>query len=319
MKNLITCLLATIGMTTACGQHNYENVDVQAFKSLTEEQDVILLDVRSAEEFAEDHIEGAINIDQGQDSFIESAKAVLPLDKTIAIYCRSGRRSASAAGRLAAEGYNCVNLKGGIVAWKEAGMDVTTDTYEVDVFKTKSGKVVKCHALMHSCIRIQYEGKEIEIDPVGRLGERTVDYTAIPNADYIFVTHEHRDHFDGAAIRMLTKDGTQLITNQRCADMYGNYSFSSSPDAIGVSTQLLRISLYNSLKKCVKKTYTLTLQSGDTTLNTIPNYSVTDTITLPTPPASAEQEGYEFVGWCEDLDNCDEPLTGSIRKRPNTV
>ena len=97
----------------------------------------------------------------------------------------------------------------------------------------------------------------------------------------------------------------------RCADMYGNYSFSSSPDAIGVSTQLLRISLYNSLKKCVKKTYTLTLQSGDTTLNTIPNYSVTDTITLPTPPASAEQEGYEFVGWCEDLDNCDEPLTGT--------
>ena len=222
MKNFITCLLATIGMTTACGQHNYENVDVQAFKSLTEEQDVILLDVRSAEEFAEDHIEGAINIDQGQDCFIESAKAVLPLDKTIAIYCRSGRRSASAAGRLAAEGYNCVNLKGGIVAWKEAGMDVTTDTYEVDVFKTKSGKVVKCHALMHSCIRIQYEGKEIEIDPVGRLGERMVDYTAIPNADYIFVTHEHRDHFDGATIRMLTKDGTQLITNQRCADMYGS-------------------------------------------------------------------------------------------------
>ena len=96
----------------------------------------------------------------------------------------------------------------------------------------------------------------------------------------------------------------------RCADMYGNYSFSSSPDAIGVNTQLLRISLYNSLKKCVKKTYTLTLQSGDTTLNTIPNYSVTDTITLPTPPASAEQEGYEFVGWCEDLNDCPDPMVG---------
>ena len=101
-------------------------------------------------------------------------------------------------------------------------MDVTTDTYEVDVFKTAQGKVVKFHALMHSCIRIQYDGKEIEIDPVGRLGDRTVDYTAIPNADFIFVTHEHRDHFDGATIRMLTKDGTQLIMNQRCADMYGS-------------------------------------------------------------------------------------------------
>ena len=222
MKNIFTCLLATIGLTTACGQPNYEDVNVQAFKSLTEEQDVILLDVRTAEEFAEGHIERAINIDQGQRSFMEMAKAALSLDKTIAIYCRSGRRSASAAGRLAAEGYKCVNLKGGIIAWKEAGMGVTTDTYEVDVFMTKSGKAVKCHALMHSCIRIEYDGKEIEIDPVGRLGQRTVDYTAIPNADYIFVTHEHRDHFDEASIRMLTKDGTQLILNQRCADMYGS-------------------------------------------------------------------------------------------------
>ena len=81
MKKFITCLLATIGLTTACGQHNYEDVDVQAFKSLTEEQDIILLDVRTAEEFAEGHIEGAINIDQGQDSFIETAKAALPVDK----------------------------------------------------------------------------------------------------------------------------------------------------------------------------------------------------------------------------------------------
>lgn len=128
MKRFITCLLATIRLTTACGQHNYEDVDVQAFKSLTEEQDIILLDVRTAEEFAEGHIEGAINIDQGQDSFMEKAKAALSVDRTIAIYCRSGRRSASAAGRLAADGYKCVNLKGGIIAWKEAGMYVTTAT-----------------------------------------------------------------------------------------------------------------------------------------------------------------------------------------------
>ena len=36
----------------------------------------------------------------------------------------SGRRSANAAGRLAAVGYKCVNLKGGIIAWKEAGLEV---------------------------------------------------------------------------------------------------------------------------------------------------------------------------------------------------
>ena len=43
---------------------------------------------------------------------------------TIAVYCRSGRRSANAAGKLADVGYKCVNLKGGILAWKEANMPV---------------------------------------------------------------------------------------------------------------------------------------------------------------------------------------------------
>ena len=47
--------------------------------------------------------------------------------------------------------------------------------YETDVFTTKSGKTVTFHALMHACIRIQVDGKEIEIDPVGKLGMRTVD------------------------------------------------------------------------------------------------------------------------------------------------
>jgi rhodanese-related sulfurtransferase len=55
---------------------------------------------------------------------VEKAKANLPLDKKIAVYCRSGRRSAGAAGKLAEEGYKLVNLKGGIIAWKEANMPV---------------------------------------------------------------------------------------------------------------------------------------------------------------------------------------------------
>ena len=55
---------------------------------------------------------------------MEQAQAKLPKDKTIAVYCRSGRRSANAAGKLADVGYKCVNLKGGILAWKEANMPV---------------------------------------------------------------------------------------------------------------------------------------------------------------------------------------------------
>ncbi len=127
MRKLLTCLLAALGLTTACGQQNFENSDVQGFAELIADMNVVVLDVRTAAEFAEGHIQGAILIDQGQSDFVLKAKAVLPVDKKIAVYCRSGRRSANAARRLADVGYRCVNLKGGIIAWQEANMPVVKE------------------------------------------------------------------------------------------------------------------------------------------------------------------------------------------------
>ena len=238
MKKILTCLLASLGLTSACGQQDYENMDVKGFSGLIEEPGVVVLDVRTAEEFAEGHLENAVNIDVRQNDFVEKAKAALPTDKTIAVYCRSGRRSATAAGLLAAEGYRPVNLKGGIMAWKEAGMPVTTDQYETDVFQTKSGKTLKFHALVHASIRLQYDGKEIEIDPVTKLGGKTIDYASMPKADYLLVTHEHGDHFDKEAIALLSADKTQLITNRRCADMLGRGQVMANGDKLQIADDI---------------------------------------------------------------------------------
>lgn len=127
MKKILTCLLSTLGLTTACGQQNFENTDVQGFSELVADSNVVVLDVRTVAEFTEGHIERAILIDQGQSDFIEKAKSTLPIEKKIAVYCRSGRRSANAAGKLADIGYKCVNLKGGIIAWKDAGKPIVTE------------------------------------------------------------------------------------------------------------------------------------------------------------------------------------------------
>ena len=210
-----------LGMHTACSQQVYENKDVDAFGKLTEDPAVTLLDVRTASEYAEGHIEGALNIDVKGNDFSERARQVLDTDRTIAVYCRSGRRSAKAAGILADAGFKVVNLDGGIMAWQKAKKPVTTDTHEVDVFRTKSGKLLKFYALMHASIRMVYDGTEIEIDPVTQLGPRRTDYTAVPRANFIFVTHEHADHFDKEAIGLLADDATKLVLNRRCADMLG--------------------------------------------------------------------------------------------------
>ena len=114
MKKILLTLIA-LALTTG------------AFAQLIADSSVVVLDVRTASEYAEGHISGALLIDQSQSDFLEKAKAALPADKKIAIYCRSGRRSANAATRLAAEGYQCVNLKGGILAWKDSGQPVQTD------------------------------------------------------------------------------------------------------------------------------------------------------------------------------------------------
>ena len=257
MKKIITCLMAALGLTSACGQEkHYEDVDVNTFAALADDPEAILLDVRSAAEYAEGHIEGAINIDQGQGDFMQKAKAMLAAERTIAVYCRSGRRSASTANRLAQEGYRCKNLKGGITAWKEAGRPVTTDTYEVDVFKTKSGRTVRFHALVHASIRIEYDGRQMQIDPVARLGNKVINYAAMPKADYLLVTHEHGDHYDPAAIKTLTGQTTRIVTNKRCCDMLADN---------GSATRT----------ECMKNGDTIQL-ADDITVEAVPAYNTTE-------------------------------------------
>ena len=221
MKKMMMFLLSAMGLNTACCQQNYGNTDVAGFSQLIQNPDVVILDVRTVQEYAEGHIEGALNIDVKGSGFVQMAEQQLSKENTIAVYCRSGRRSANAAALLADQGYKVVNMVGGIVAWQNNGLPTTTDTHEADVFTTKSGKTLRFYALMHASIRLVYDGKEIEIDPVRQLGNRSTDYSQMPKADYVFVTHEHPDHFDQEAIKTLSKKGTKLITNRRCADMLG--------------------------------------------------------------------------------------------------
>ncbi len=110
--------------------------------------------------------------------------------------------------------------------------------YETDVFNTKSGKTVKFYALMHASIRIEYDGREIEVDPCAKLRDRTVDYSVMPKADYLFVTHEHGDHYDPQTIKLLTAERTQLIMNQRSTEMYGSGKAMKNGDKMQVADDI---------------------------------------------------------------------------------
>lgn len=99
----------------------FSNVGVDEFQALIADPNMQLLDVRTPEEFDEGHIAGATLVDVNDSSFVDRAVAILDKQRPVAVYCRSGRRSARAANLLVAQGYTVTNLNGGVMAWQDAG------------------------------------------------------------------------------------------------------------------------------------------------------------------------------------------------------
>jgi rhodanese-related sulfurtransferase len=101
------------------------DLDAAAFAELITTPDVILLDVRTPEEFLESHIPGSLNIDFYGEDFLPDL-AALDRSKRYAIYCRSGKRSGDSCQIMAEFGFNDLyNLRGGIIEWVESNMQVT--------------------------------------------------------------------------------------------------------------------------------------------------------------------------------------------------
>ena len=223
MKKLLTYLLTFLGLQglTSCQVSVFENADVKSFAAFLDEDGVVLLDVRTKDEFLSGHLSGALLVDVKQPDFLASAQKVIPAGSRVAVYCQSGKRSALAAQQLAKAGFSVTNLTGGIMQWQAEQKPITLDPAEVDAFLTPSGKVLRFHALIHASIRFEYDGKEYYIDPVQELGGRIVDFSILPQADYLLVTHEHSDHFDAPLLSQLSKPETQLVTNARCAEQLG--------------------------------------------------------------------------------------------------
>lgn len=90
-------------------------------KVLTEDPSVILLDVRMISEHAHMHIADDILIPLDE---LNSRYKELDSSKKIIVYCASGNRSQIACDYLVSRGYECINMIGGIGAWRLAGLDV---------------------------------------------------------------------------------------------------------------------------------------------------------------------------------------------------
>jgi len=85
--------------------------------------------------------------------------------------------------------------------------------FEEDIFSTSEGDL-KITFIGHATLMFDFNGKIIHIDPVSR----EADYTRMPKADLILVTHEHGDHFDSGAKEAIRKDNTELVFTEACSE-----------------------------------------------------------------------------------------------------
>jgi L-ascorbate metabolism protein UlaG (beta-lactamase superfamily) len=98
-------------------------------------------------------------------------------------------------------------------AAQPAGRPAGEKKLEEDTIKS-DGNDLKITFVGHASLVFTYQGKIVQVDPVSSMG----DYSKLPKADVILVTHEHPDHFDSKAIGLIRKEQTILLLNKACAD-----------------------------------------------------------------------------------------------------
>ncbi len=141
MNHLIRVLISSvlIAIVASCGSQNtteipINNVDVDTARDLvTQDETVIVLDVRTPEEYAMGHIEGALNINIAEVDFPERVSK-LDRDKTYIVHCSANvknGRSAKSLEIMSSFGFDkLLNMEGGIVAWEQSGYPLVRSEFQ---------------------------------------------------------------------------------------------------------------------------------------------------------------------------------------------
>lgn len=124
MKNIIPFLLLLL--LPSCAGENKTSagstvLPVEEYaQKLNTDTTAYMIDVRTPEEYAEGHIEGAVLMNVMNEQAFLTGIDTLDASHTYYIYCRSGRRSQKASGLMGERGLKVVDLQGGYNAWQEA-------------------------------------------------------------------------------------------------------------------------------------------------------------------------------------------------------
>ncbi len=96
------------------------------------------------------------------------------------------------------------------------GGEAPAPAYPTDTLTTRDGSPLTVTFFKHASLCMEFEGLRIYVDPVGEYA----DYTTLPKADLILITHSHYDHFDRAAVEALQTKRTELLCDKTTAEAF---------------------------------------------------------------------------------------------------
>lgn len=96
------------------------------------------------------------------------------------------------------------------------------NTFPTEHLATKNGKDITVTLFKHASLSVQYDSTMIYVDPVTKFDGLTIDYSTMPKADFILITHEHYDHLDPVAIGELSTPDTRIILNETSEKQLGH-------------------------------------------------------------------------------------------------
>ena len=217
-KALFLTLILSVLSLSSCNCNNWTDMDPDEFEKEAFTAGTCIIDVRSADEYAEGHLYRAINVDFQKDGFIDNISRKVGKETRLAIYCKSGRRSAAASAALSDAGYKVINLREGFLSWADAGK--MSNTYQVESISNGS-EPMYVTLIKHGSLEISYKNYSIQVDPVSGYGKNTDYSKEFPKADVILITHEHGDHLDVNAIKALSSEKTRIIMNAKSQQQTG--------------------------------------------------------------------------------------------------